>query len=225
MKVNYSLNNNDYYFSVSGDMEYSCNVKGDAFKDINHTLTLGAVPLGGVGMLTLAMEYNLSGEATLTVEKEFEAGFAYSDGFRIVGNSHKKGFSFSAEADLTTGIVLSAKATLGIVSGDIYAKNRCTYEHQIRKVQFGTPTYCASQAAYLYASVGARQRSELVLHQRPLAKSIEIWGKNNSPCACTIILRTAYFGHHARVEKNLPHREAGQVIGHLQVRDISIRRA
>lgn len=66
MKVNYSLNNNDYYFSVSGDMEYSCNVKGDAFKDINHTLTLGAVPLGGVGMLTLAMEYNLSGEATLT---------------------------------------------------------------------------------------------------------------------------------------------------------------
>lgn len=69
MKVNYSLNNNDYYFSVSGDMEYSCNVKGDAFKDINHTLTLGAVPLGGVGMLTLAMEYNLSGEATLTVGK------------------------------------------------------------------------------------------------------------------------------------------------------------
>ena len=91
-------------------MEYSCNVKGDAFKDINHTLTLGAVPLGGVGMLTLAMEYNLSGEATLTVEKEFEAGFAYSDGFRIVGNSHKKGFSFSAEADLTTGIVLSVKS-------------------------------------------------------------------------------------------------------------------
>ena len=27
------------------------------------------------------------------------------------------------------------------------------------------------------------------------------------------------------MEKNLPHREAGQVIGHLQVRDISIRRA
>lgn len=38
-------------------------------------------------------------------------------------------------------------------------------------------------------------------------------------------MRTAYFGHHARVEKNLPRREAGQVIGHLQVRDISIRRA
>ena len=46
MKVNYSLNNNDYYFSVSGDMEYSCNVKGDAFKDINHTLTLGSVFCG-----------------------------------------------------------------------------------------------------------------------------------------------------------------------------------
>lgn len=92
MKVNYRLKNNDYYFTVSGDMEYSCNVKGDAFKDINHTLTLGAVPLGGIGMLTLAMEYNLSGEATLTVEKEFEAGFAYSDGFRVVGNSRKKDF-------------------------------------------------------------------------------------------------------------------------------------
>ena len=181
MKVNYSLNNNDYYFSVSGDMEYSCNVKGDAFKDINHTLTLGAVPLGGVGMLTLAMEYNLSGEATLTVEKEFEAGFAYSDGFRIVGNSHKKGFSFSAEADLTTGIVLSAKATLGIVSGDIYAKTGAHMNIKYVRYSSGTPTYCASQAAYLYASVGASAKIGVGIASKTFSKSIEIWGKNNSP--------------------------------------------
>jgi len=181
MKVNYSLNNNDYYFSVSGDMEYSCNVKGDAFKDINHTLTLGAVPLGGVGMLTLAMEYNLSGEATLTVEKEFEAGFAYSDGFRIVGNSHKKGFSFSAEADLTTGIVLSAKATLGIVSGDIYAKTGARMNIKYVRYSSGTPTYCASQAAYLYASVGASAKIGVGIASKTFSKSIEIWGKNSSP--------------------------------------------
>ncbi len=181
MKVNYSLNNNDYYFSVSGDMEYSCNVKGDAFKDINHTLTLGAVPLGGVGMLTLAMEYNLSGEATLTVEKEFEAGFAYSDGFRLVGNSHKKGFSFSAEADLTTGIVLSAKATLGIVSGDIYAKTGARMNIKYVRYSSGTPTYCASQAAYLYASVGASAKIGVGIASKTFSKSIEIWGKNNSP--------------------------------------------
>ena len=181
MKVNYSLNNNDYYFSVSGDMEYSCNVKGDAFKNINHTLTLGAVPLGGVGMLTLAMEYNLSGEATLTVEKEFEAGFAYSDGFRIVGNSHKKGFSFSAEADLTTGIVLSAKATLGIVSGDIYAKTGARMNIKYVRYSSGTPTYCASQAAYLYASVGASAKIGVGIASKTFSKSIEIWGKNNSP--------------------------------------------
>ena len=181
MKVNYSLNNNDYYFSVSGDMEYSCNVKGDAFKDINHTLTLGALPLGGVGMLTLAMEYNLSGEATLTVEKEFEAGFAYSDGFRIVGNSHKKGFSFSAEADLTTGIVLSAKATLGIVSGDIYAKTGARMNIKYVRYSSGTPTYCASQAAYLYASVGASAKIGVGIASKTFSKSIEIWGKNNSP--------------------------------------------
>ena len=181
VKVNYSLNNNDYYFSVSGDMEYSCNVKGDAFKDINHTLTLGAVPLGGVGMLTLAMEYNLSGEATLTVEKEFEAGFAYSDGFRIVGNSHKKGFSFSAEADLTTGIVLSAKATLGIVSGDIYAKTGARMNIKYVRYSSGTPTYCASQAAYLYASVGASAKIGVGIASKTFSKSIEIWGKNNSP--------------------------------------------
>ncbi len=181
MKVNYSLNNNDYYFSVSGDMEYSCNVKGDAFKDINHTLTLGAVPLGGVGMLTLAMEYNLSGEATLTVEKEFEAGFAYSDGFRIVGNSHKKGFSFSAEADLTTGIVLSAKATLGIVSGDIYAKTGARMNIKYVRYSSGTPTYCASQAAYLYASVGASAKIGVGIASKTFSKSIEIWEKNNSP--------------------------------------------
>jgi len=181
MKVNYSLNNNDYYFSVSGDMEYSCNVKGDAFKDINHTLTLGALPLGGVGMLTLAMQYNLSGEATLTVEKEFEAGFAYSDGFRIVGNSHKKGFSFSAEADLTTGIVLSAKATLGIVSGDIYAKTGARMNIKYVRYSSGTPTYCASQAAYLYASVGASAKIGVGIASKTFSKSIEIWGKNNSP--------------------------------------------
>ena len=181
MKVSYRLKNNDYYFTVSGDMEYSCNVKGDAFKDINHTLTLGAVPLGGVGMLTLAMEYNLSGEATLTVEKEFEAGFAYSDGFRVVGNSHKKGFSFSAEADLTTGIVLSAKATLGIVSGDIYAKTGARMNIKYVRYSSGTPTYCASQAAYLYASVGASAKIGVGIASKTFSKSIEIWGKNNSP--------------------------------------------
>ena len=181
MKVNYRLKNNDYYFTVSGDMEYSCNVKGDAFKDINHTLTLGAVPLGGIGMLTLAMEYNLFGEATLTVEKEFEAGFAYSDGFRVVGNSRKKGFSFSAEADLTTGVVLSAKATLGIVSGDISAKAGARMNIKYVRYSSGTPAYCASQAAYLYASVGASAKIGVGILSKTFSKSIEIWGKDNSP--------------------------------------------
>ena len=181
MKVNYRLKNNDYYFTVSGDMEYSCNVKGDAFKDINHTLTLGAVPLGGIGMLTLAMEYDLSGEATLTVEKEFEAGFAYSEGFRVVGNSRKKGFSFSAEADLTTGVVLSAKATLGIVSGDISAKAGARMNIKYVHYSSGTPAYCASQAAYLYASVGASAKIGVGILSKTFSKSIEIWGKDNSP--------------------------------------------
>ena len=181
MKVNYRLKNNDYYFTVSGDMEYSCNVKGDAFKDINHTLTLGAVPLGGIGMLTLAMEYNLSGEATLTVEKEFEAGFAYSDGFRVVGNSRKKGFSFSAEADLTTGVVLSTKATLGIVSGDISAKAGARMNIKYVRYSSGTPAYCVSQAAYLYASVGASAKIGVGILSKTFSKSIEIWDKDNSP--------------------------------------------
>ncbi len=181
MKVNYRLKNNDYYFTISGDMEYSCNVKGDAFQDINHTLTLGVVPLGGIGMLTLAMEYNLSGEATLTVEKEFESGFAYSDGFRVVGNSRKKGFSFSAEADLTTGVVLSAQATLGIVSGDINAKAGARMNLKYVKYSSGTPSYCVSQAAYLYASVGASAKIGVGILSKRYSKSIEIWGKDNSP--------------------------------------------
>ena len=110
-----------------------------------------------------------------------EAGFAYSDGFRIVGNSHKKGFSFSAEADLTTGIVLSAKATLGIVSGDIYAKTGARMNIKYVRYSFGTPTYCASQAAYLYASVGASAKIGVGIASKTFSKSIEIWGKNNSP--------------------------------------------
>ena len=181
MKVNYRLKNNDYYFTISGDMEYSCNVKGDAFQDINHTLTLGVVPLGGIGMLTLAMEYNLSGEATLTVEKEFESGFAYSDGFRVVGNSRKKGFSFSAEADLTTGVVLSTQVTLGIVSGDINAKAGARMNLKYVKYSSGTPSYCVSQAAYLYASVGASAKIGVGILSKRFSKSIEIWGKDNSP--------------------------------------------
>ena len=115
------------------------------------------------------------------MEKEFEAGFAYSDGFRIVGNSHKKGFSFSAEADLTTGIVLSAKATLGIVSGDIYAKTGARMNIKYVRYSSGTPTYCASQAAYLYASVGASAKIGVGILSKTFSKSIEIWGKDNSP--------------------------------------------
>ena len=45
----------------------------------------------------------------------------------------------------------------------------------------GTPTYCASQAAYLYASVGASAKIGVGIASKTFSKSIEIWGKNNSP--------------------------------------------
>lgn len=88
MKVNYHLEKNNYYLSISGDLTYSCNVKGDAFSDlgVSHELILGAVPLGDIGFATIGMVYNLSGEATLTVDNTFESGFAYSNGLRYVGS-------------------------------------------------------------------------------------------------------------------------------------------
>ena len=88
MKVNYRLEKNNYYLSISGDLTYSCNVKGDAFSDlgVSHELILGAVPLGDIGFATIGMVYNLSGEATLTVDNTFESGFAYSNGLRYVGS-------------------------------------------------------------------------------------------------------------------------------------------
>ncbi len=181
IKVSYSLKNNDYYFSVSGDLEYSCNVKGDLFADIDHTLTIGAVPLGDIGMLTLALEYSLSGEATLTVEKEFEAGFAYSNGFRVIGQSQKKSFSFAAEANFSTGVILSAKASLGVVSGGVDAKAGARLNMKAVNYSSGKPSQCISQASYLYASVGANAKIGIGILSRTFEKRLDIWDVNNSP--------------------------------------------
>ena len=70
---------------------------------------------------------------------------------------------------------------------------------------------------------GRAQRSEWVSFQRDIARALKSGGKITARCVCTTILKTAYFGLHVRVEKNLSRRGAGQVTVPLRVRDISIR--
>ena len=53
--------------------------------------------------------------------------------------------------------------------------------YTVARYSSGTPTYCASQAAYLYASVGASAKIGVGIASKTFSKSIEIWGKNNSP--------------------------------------------
>ena len=77
--------------------------------------------------------------------------------------------------------MLSAKATLGIVSGDISAKAGARMNIKYVRYSSGTPAYCVSQAAYLYASVGASAKIGVGILSKTFSKNIEIWGKDNSP--------------------------------------------
>lgn len=215
MKVNYRLEKNNYYLSISGDLTYSCNVKGDAFSDlgVSHELILGAVPLGDIGFATIGMVYNLSGEATLTVDNTFESGFAYSNGLRYVGSFERKGYSFSAEAKVKTGVRIGADVSVGVISGSISASCGAILNMKAVHYSSGTPSYCISQASYLYANVSAEAKLGIGIYKRTLGlKTWDVWGESNSP---VLFYLKSRFLRLAR-QKELQHTQQAMEMIHLQ---------
>ena len=60
-------------------------------------------------------------------------------------------------------------------------QNRCTYEHQIRKVQFRNTDILRVTGCISVCIGGASAKIGVGIASKTFSKSIEIWGKNNSP--------------------------------------------
>lgn len=150
-----------------------------SYVGIPSSLVLGTMPVAGVGDITLSMDYSLKGGVAMTWNGEIKAGVTYNNGdLRIIKGYTKKGFSFTAEAEIKAGLRLSANVNLVVIKGSIYAtvgvKMNCT----VKGFDSGTPKTCVTIKGYLYATVGA---DVSVFGKSIPIKPQEIFNESNSP--------------------------------------------
>ena len=178
--------NKEVYVSAKGTMEASCNVSVDALQaaGIPSSLDLVKIPVGGVGMITVSMEYAFSGKLSLTYKAGFSEGVQYTSrgGFREVHKFEKKNFTIASEAEVSAGVKASLSITaIPLVKGKVAARVGA-------KTHFSSDTYndgkapktCIDISSYLYASAEA-SLSLAFVDKNLWKESITIFDQKNSP--------------------------------------------
>ena len=178
--------NKEVYVSAKGTMEASCNVSVDALQaaGIPSSLDLVKIPVGGVGMITVSMEYTFSGKLSLTYKAGFSEGVQYTSrgGFREVHKFEKKNFTIASEAEVSAGVKASLSITaIPLVKGKVAARVGA-------KTHFSSDTYndgkapktCIDISSYLYASAEA-SLSLAFVDKNLWKESITIFDQKNSP--------------------------------------------
>ena len=178
--------NKEVYVSAKGTMEASCNVSVDALQaaGIPSSLDLVKIPVGGVGMITVSMEYAFSGKLSLTYKAGFSEGVQYTSrgGFREVHKFEKKNFTIASEAEVSAGVKASLSITaIPLVKGKVAARVGA-------KTHFSSDTYndgkapktCIDISSYLYASAEA-SLSLAFVDKNLWKESITIFDQRNSP--------------------------------------------
>ena len=178
--------NKEVYVSAKGTMEASCNVSVDALQaaGIPSSLDLVKIPVGGVGMITVSMEYTFSGKLSLTYKAGFSEGVQYTSrgGFREVHKFEKKNFTIASEAEVSAGVKASLSITaIPLVKGKVAARVGA-------KTHFSSDTYndgkapktCIDISSYLYASAEA-SLSLAFVDKNLWKESITIFDQRNSP--------------------------------------------
>ncbi len=126
-KIKTLTSNKEVYVSAKGTMEANCNVSVDALQaaGIPSSLDLVYIPVGGVGAITVSMEYAFSGKLSLTYKAAFSEGVQYTSkgGFREVHKFEKKNFTIASEAEVSAGVKASLSITaIPLVKGKVAAR-------------------------------------------------------------------------------------------------------
>jgi uncharacterized repeat protein (TIGR02543 family) len=178
--------NHKFYVSVKGNSTITSSVSLDVVSTALGTssIELGYVSIAGVGKVTISAELALNGKITAIYTGDFEAGMQYSrqDGFRLIKNFVKKSFNTTAEANASIGVKVNFGVNFIVVSGNVYATTGISAKLLSTSYDDGSaPGNCTQISAWLYVSIGAEAKINLIVWKQSWSKNIDIYDSTNSP--------------------------------------------
>ena len=181
----YRVSLEEAYFNVAVTATFTCNVSMDVLEAIGveSDLELVKVPVAAVGYLSVSLDLSLEGEITLTLVEKVSAGVEYREGaFRLVANFQKQAFTIQAKTEASVGIKLSVGFDVAALKGSIYGKVGAKAALNVQTYDDGEkPLICMNMQAYMYASIGAKIKLDLIVWEKPWEKSYDIYDEKNSP--------------------------------------------
>ena len=181
----------EVHFVVTGTSTATINASASTGA-LPRSVTLATVPVKGIGNITVAFEYSLSGSATITFSADFSAGLNYTrgNGFRTIRSFRERRTSIYAQASLGLGLrVTAGLRRMPVISGHVYAHIGVNAYGETRIHNDGQmPNRCTHFEAYVFASVGARARLCIRVWSRDFGESIPIWTRTNPRGPARVVL-------------------------------------
>ncbi|MBO4897291.1 MAG: leucine-rich repeat protein, partial [Clostridia bacterium] len=174
------------YLTADTSVTKTINFDFGDYVGIPNSITIGYVPIEGIGNITLEIEISIKGGMTETETGTIMAGFSYQRGseFRLFNGYKKKTYSFTAEAEVSVAIVLSANIELIFVEAGVWAKVGVRGYYKMKDYTYvdgERPLKCETIGAYLFANIGARASINYIIDKKSWNKTIDLFTEENSP--------------------------------------------
>ena len=178
--------NHEAYASIKGDVAITGTVSGDLneISGIPKTISLGGMPVGGVGYIGIYARVTASGKVTVTYEAVYEAGIQHSDrtGTRYIRSFQKKNFGSEADLQMSLGFGLEAKFMIPCVTGRVAAEAGLKASYKDKVYNDGkSPNWCATFQSWMYAQMDASLTIDYGIGKKVFGKTIVVYDLTNSP--------------------------------------------
>lgn len=199
LEVEYRINGiNDIYVAVNGDARVS--VSGNV--TASQTLNLATVSVGGLANVQVDVVLSANGSVELTYDTGFCTGVQYTsgDGFRLVKEFSKKGFTVVSQIQMTAALNTSANLTnIPCVSGRLYFELGSTTKITTKIRVDAQISTCTHVLSWLYGKAGASISCTVGPWSKGFSKEVTVFDIKNSP------VRIAY------------HYEDGKLVGECSI--------
>ncbi|MGN1165719.1 MAG: leucine-rich repeat domain-containing protein, partial [Lachnospiraceae bacterium] len=175
-----------YYISVSGNYTVTSSVTLDMIEAANgsSSITIGTVPVAGVGKVTISLDLALNGEIAYTYEGKFEVGMQKlsSGGVSFKKNFKKTSFYSDIEAQATVAVKVSFGVDVYFANGNIYATTGLDSKFLSHEYNDGeSPNKCSSLSAWWFTKIGYSAQIGIGRFAKSYSDSMYIYDAENSP--------------------------------------------
>ena len=171
---------NEYGAVVSFDAELSTDISANL---VDVDIPLGTISILGVGKVTLSINVDIKGEASIVQKYKSSVGFSYSndDGFRNISNFVKDDFSVVIQVSGSIGLKLSVSVTVLVLKAEIFGTIGLKVEAKIENHINTTPRICATVQAHMFAEAGYKVSIKAFSLEYEKSKTWNFMDEDNSP--------------------------------------------